>query len=144
MNRELFFSSKSDEWSTPCEIFNELDQEFGFDLDPCATAENHKCANYYTKEDDGIVKNWGGCRVFCNPPYSQIGKWVEKAYREGTKDGTLVVLLIPARTDTRYFHDFILHRSEVRFIRGRLKFGDQKNSAPFPSMVVIFRGARTK
>lgn len=82
--------------------------------------------------------------MFCNPPYSQIGKWVEKAYREGTKDGTLVVLLIPARTDTRYFHDFILHRSEVRFIRGRLKFGDQKNSAPFPSMVVIFRGARTK
>lgn len=144
MNKELFFSSKSDEWSTPWEIFNELDQEFGFDLDPCATAENHKCANYYTKEDDGIVKNWGGCRVFCNPPYSQIGKWVEKAYREGTKDGTLVVLLIPARTDTRYFHDFILHRSEVRFIRGRLKFGDQKNSAPFPSMVVIFRGARTK
>ena len=144
MNRELFFSSKSDEWSTPWEIFNELDQEFGFDLDPCATAENHKCANYYTKEDDGIVKNWGGCRVFCNPPYSQIGKWVEKAYREGTKDGTIVVLLIPARTDTRYFHDFILHRSEVRFIRGRLKFGDQKNSAPFPSMVVIFRGARTK
>lgn len=144
MNKDLFFSSKSDEWSTPWEIFNELDQEFGFDLDPCATAENHKCANYYTKEDDGIVKNWGGCRVFCNPPYSQIGKWVEKAYREGTKDGTLVVLLIPARTDTRYFHDFIMHRSEVRFIRGRLKFGDQKNSAPFPSMVVIFRGARTK
>ena len=81
--------------------------------------------------------------MFCNPPYSEIGAWVEKAYREGTKDGTLVVLLIPARTDTRYFHDFILHRSEIRFIRGRLKFGNQKNSAPFPSMIVIFRGAKT-
>ena len=84
----------------------------------------------------------GGCRVFCNPPYSQIGKWVEKAYHEGHQDGTIVVLLIPARTDTKYFHDYILNRSEVRFIKGRLRFGDSRNSAPFPSMVVIFRGAK--
>ena len=143
MNNDLFFSSKSDEWATPQEIYNVLNEEFDFNLDPCATAENAKCPIFYTKEDNGIVKNWGGCRVFCNPPYSEIGAWVEKAYREGTKDGTLVVLLIPARTDTRYFHDFILHRSEIRFIRGRLKFGNQKNSAPFPSMIVIFRGAKT-
>lgn len=87
----------------------------------------------------------GGNRVFCNPPYgSEIGKWVEKSYREGCKDNTLVVMLIPARTDTRYFHDYILHRSEIRFVSGRLKFGDGKNSAPFPSMVVIFRGAKVR
>lgn len=83
----------------------------------------------------------GGKTVFCNPPYSSIAKWVEKCYREGTKDNTVVVMLIPSRTDTRYFHKFIYHRAEIRFVRGRLKFGDVKNSAPFPSMVVIFRGA---
>ena len=84
----------------------------------------------------------GGYRVFCNPPYGRaITDWVEKAYREGTKDNTIVVMLIPARTDTRYFHDFIQHRSEIRFVKGRLKFGNSKQAAPFPSMVVIFRGA---
>jgi len=86
----------------------------------------------------------GGHTVFCNPPYSCIAKWVEKAYREAQQDNTTVVLLIPARTDTRYFHDFIMHRSEIRFIRGRLKFSGHENSAPFPSMVVIFRGAYAK
>ena len=85
----------------------------------------------------------GGHCVFCNPPYGQaIGDWVAKCYYEGTKENTVVVLLIPARTDTKYFHDYILHRSEIRFVRGRLKFGDGKNSAPFPSMVVIFRGPK--
>lgn len=85
----------------------------------------------------------GGYRVFCNPPYgSEISKWVEKCFYEGHKDNTVVVMLIPARTDTRYFHDFIIHRSEIRFVKGRLKFGDGKNTAPFPSMVVIFRGAK--
>ena len=87
----------------------------------------------------------GGCRVFCNPPYGkEIRKWVEKAFREGHKDNTLVVLLIPARTDTTYFHDFILHRSEIRFIPGRVKFGDSTTAAPFPSMIVIYRGAGVK
>lgn len=93
----------------------------------------------------GLHNLGGGYRVFCNPPYgNQISKWVEKSYREGCKDNTLVVMLIPARTDTRYFHDYILHRSEIRFVSGRLKFGDGKNSAPFPSMVVIFRGAKVR
>lgn len=87
----------------------------------------------------------GGYRVFCNPPYGRdIGKWVEKCYREGSKDNTLVVMLIPARTDTSYFHDYILHRSEIRFISGRLKFGNQQNSAPFPSMLVIYRGPKVR
>lgn len=79
--------------------------------------------------------------MFCNPPYSEIGRWVEKAFYEGQKDNTTVVLLIPSRTDTRYFHNFIYGRSEIRFIKGRLKFGQAKNNAPFPSMIVIFRGA---
>lgn len=135
------YSSKSDEWATPQEIFDELDGEFHFDLDPCATSGNHKCENFYTLQDNGLSRSWGGHRVFCNPPYSEIGKWVEKCYREGCKDNTTVVLLIPSRTDTKYFHNFIYQRAEIRFIRGRLKFGESANSAPFPSMIVIFRGA---
>ena len=140
MNTKGIFSHKTDEWSTPQDIFDELNDEFCFDLDPCSTDENYKCERHYTIADDGLSHSWGGCRVFCNPPYSDISRWVEKAYREATKDNTLVVLLIPSRTDTRYFHNFINHRAEIRFIKGRLKFGEQKNSAPFPSMLVIFRG----
>lgn len=137
--RNALFSSVTDEWSTPPEFFKVLDAEFNFTLDPCATEENHKCPEYFTASEDGLSQSWAGHRVFVNPPYSRIRQWVEKAYTEGQKKGTLVVLLIPARTDTRYFHDFIYHRAEVRFIKGRLKFGNQKNSAPFPSMLVIFR-----
>lgn len=136
------FSSNSDEWTTPSWIYEELDNEFNFDLDPCCTEETHKCKNYYTKMEDGLSKNWGGSRVFCNPPYSEVGKWVEKAFYETKKENTLVVMLLPSRTDTKYFHDFIYQRSEIRFVRGRLKFGDSKNSAPFPSMIVVFRGAK--
>ena len=139
--KHVLFSSQSDEWATPQMVFDELNKEFGFNLDPCATAINAKCPFFFTKEGDGLAQNWGGFRVFCNPPYSKISEWVKKAFYEGRKDNTLVVLLIPARTDTKYFHDYILHRAEVRFIKGRLKFGDAKNSAPFPSMIVIFRGA---
>lgn len=91
-----------------------------------------------------FCKTGGGYRVFCNPPYSNISDWVAKAFYESRKDNTLVVLLIPSRTDTKYFHDYIYQRSEIRFLKGRLKFGDSKNSAPFPSMVVIFRGAKIK
>ena len=141
VNKALF-SSNSDEWSTPQHIFDSLDAEFGFNLDPCASDDNHKCDTYYTAEIDGLRQKWGGYRVFCNPPYSKISDWVEKAFRETRNDKTLVVLLIPARTDTRYFHDYINNRAEIRFIKGRLKFGESRNSAPFPSMVVIFRGAK--
>lgn len=141
---KTLFSHSSDEWETPNDLFQKLNEEFHFTLDACASDDNHKCDNYYTKENDGISKNWGGRTVFCNPPYSEIAKWVEKCYREGTKDNTTVVMLIPARTDTRYFHNFILHRSEIRFVEKRVKFGGSKWNAPFPSMIVIFRGARTK
>lgn len=100
--------------------------------------------NILQKSKTDFCKTGGGYRVFCNPPYGkEISKWVEKAYREGTKDNTIVVMLIPARTDTRYFHDYIQYRSEIRFIRGRLKFGNSKTNAPFPSMLVIFRGPKT-
>lgn len=143
MNKDACFSHQSDEWATPQELFDELNKEFNFDLDPCATSENHKCDRYYTMESDGKAQKWGGCRVFCNPPYSQISEWVEKAFRETRNDNTLVVLLIPSRTDTRYFHDYIYQRAEIRFIKGRVKFGG-KGSAPFPSMLVIFRGAKTR
>lgn len=144
MNKDVIFSSKSDEWSTPQSLFDELNAEFNFDLDPCATEDNHKCNKYFTLENDGLSQKWGGCRVFCNPPYSQIDKWVEKAFRETRNDNTIVVMLIPSRTDTRYFHNYIYQRAEIRFVKGRLKFGDSKNSAPFPSMIVIFRGANIR
>ena len=140
-NIEVMFSSKSDEWATPQHIFDELNNEFEFDLDVCANESNHKCDDYYSIEDDGLSKDWSGRRVFCNPPYSNIAEWVKKAFYETKNDNTLVVLLIPSRTDTKYFQNYIYNRSEIRFIKGRLKFDNSKNSAPFPSMIVIFRGA---
>ena len=136
------YSSKSDEWSTPKALFDELNEEFGFTLDPCSTDNNHLCDKYYTVHENGLEQSWKGERVFCNPPYSEISKWCEKAFYESKNPNTLIVMLIPSRTDTRYFHDYILHRTEIRFVKGRLKFGDSKNSAPFPSMIVIFRGAK--
>ena len=132
-------SSKSYEWETPQCLFDELDKEFGFTLDPCASHENHKCNLYHTKEDDGLSRSWKGHNVFMNPPYGgEIGKWVKKASEEsaGCK---IIVGLLPARTDTRYFHDWILNFTEIRFIRGRLKFSGLKTAAPFPSMIVIWR-----
>lgn len=139
INRALF-SSENEVWATPQDFYDKLDAEFGFNLDPCALPENAKCTRYFTPEIDGLAQNWGGYNVFCNPPYGRkIGAWVQKCYEESRKPNTLVVLLIPARTDTAYFHDYIYHKAkEIRFVRGRLKFGDAKQSAPFPSMVVIF------
>ena len=137
----VHFSSVTDQWETPQDFFDTLNAEFDFNLDPCADRSNHKCEAYFTKEQDGLVQNWGGCTVFCNPPYGrQIGKWVRKSYEESKKPDTVVVMLIPARTDTKYFHDYIYGKAEIRFIRGRLKFGQSKNPAPFPSMVVVYRG----
>ena len=140
MNTAIMFSSETDLWSTPQDFFDELNAEFNFTLDPCATRENAKCAKYFTVEDDGLKQDWAGHTVFCNPPYGRaIKDWVKKCYEESKKPGTTVVMLIPARTDTSYFHDYIYKKAkEIRFIRGRLKFGNSKNSAPFPSMVVVF------
>jgi len=137
----VIYSKKSDEWETPEAVFRDLDNEFHFDLDPCATKDNHKCKRYFDKESNGLLQNWGGCKVFCNPPYSRIYEWVRKCYEESHKPHTVVVMLIPSRTDTKYFHDYILHRSEIRFHKGRIKFGESKINAPFPSMIVVFRAA---
>ena len=138
---KALFTSTTDEWATPQDFFNALDAEFHFTLDPCSTDENAKCAKHYTKAQDGLVQDWAGETVFCNPPYGrEMPKWIAKCAEHGRGGGT-AVMLIPARTDTRAFHDYIYGKAEVRFIRGRLKFGDSANAAPFPSMVVIFRGS---
>lgn len=137
MNNVLF-SHNSDEWETPQTIYNELNSEFSFDLDPCATANNAKCEHFFTISEDGLTKQWSGHTVFCNPPYSRVSEWVKKSYEEAKK-GATVVLLLPSRTDTRWFHDYVYGKAEVRFIRGRLRFGESKGSAPFPSMVVVFQ-----
>lgn len=143
MKTETLFSHEKDDWPTPQWLFDELNEEFHFNLDPCASDTNHKCEKYFTPEQDGLQMSWGGYRSFINPPYSNISAWVKKAYEESREKNTLCCLLIPARTDTRYFHDYILHRSEIRFLKGRIKFGDAKFNAPFPSMLAIFRGPET-
>ena len=135
----VHFSSKSNEWTTPQHLFDELNQEFNFTLDPCATEENAKCSKHFTIEDDGLSKDWSNDVVFMNPPYGrEIKKWIKKAYEESL-NGATVVCLIPARTDTTYWHDFIFEKADdIRFLKGRLKFGNGKNSAPFPSAIIIY------
>ena len=136
----VHFSSKSNCWETPKEFFQALDAEFHFTIDVCALPENAKCDTFYTPEDDGLAQPWQGT-VWCNPPYGrEIGKWVHKASEAAAK-GNVVVMLLPARTDTAWFHRFIYNKPgvEIRFIKGRLKFGGATNSAPFPSMVCVFR-----
>ena len=135
----VHFSSKTDLWSTPQDFYDKLNSEFGFILDVCALPENAKCSNYFTSEQNGLIQKWVGT-CYMNPPYGrEIGKWMRKAY-ESSLDGATVVCLVPARTDTAWWHDYAI-KGEVRFIRGRLKFGGCKNSAPFPSAIVIFRKA---
>jgi site-specific DNA-methyltransferase (adenine-specific) len=137
---KMMFSSATDMWATPQSFFDELNNEFHFTLDPCATKANAKCNKFYTIDEDGLQQDWKGEVVFCNPPYGKmISSWVRKCSQESKKPNTTIVALLPARTDTRYFHDYIYGKAkEIRFIKGRLKFGDSKNSAPFPSMVVVF------
>lgn len=148
---KVHFSTGKDDWGTPQDLFNALNKEFNFTLDPCADDKNHKCDKYYTIEQDGLAQSWAGETVFCNPPYSRKTKtnagqiaWVEKCYKEATEGGIIVVMLIPARTDTIMFHDYILGKAEIRFIKGRVNFevdGEKsKDPAPFPSMIVVFRG----
>lgn len=139
MNRDAMFSSASCEWETPKYFFEWYDAIYHFDIDVCATQENAKCARYYTREQDGLAQPWTG-RCWMNPPYGRgIGKWVQKAYESVLNGGAeLVVCLLPARTDTAWWHDYCM-KGEVTFIRGRLRFGNAKNPAPFPSAVVVFR-----
>jgi site-specific DNA-methyltransferase (adenine-specific) len=138
MVSDALFSSNSTEWATPQDLFDELNQEFAFSLDVCATEDNHKCDKYLTIKEDGLIQDWGNERVFCNPPYGrEISSWVKKC----AEHNGLAVILLPARTDTKWFHEYIYQKqnAEIRFIKGRLKFGGAQNSAPFPSMIVVFR-----
>ena len=163
-NLEVHFTNKSNEWETPRSLFKELDDEFNFTIDVCATKESAKCERFYTKQTNGLVQSWKNEVAFMNPPYGrEIGTWVEKAYRESL-NGAVVVCLIPARTDTRYWHVYIFPNAEIRFLKGRVKFlnsgeeveyieqlglfGEEKSEvvstdgdmpAPFPSAVFIFR-----
>ena len=130
-------SSNTDEWATPQDLFDALDATFHFTLDPCATPENAKCAKFYTKEQDGLKQDWGGAVIWCNPPYGrEIGKWIQKC----AEHRGVAVMLIPARTDTRWWHSYIDKNPDahVYFIKGRLKFGNAKNCAPFPSAIVVY------
>lgn len=141
---KVHYSSESNEWSTPQSFYDRLNKEFNFTLDPCSDGKNNKCDKFYTIEDDGLTQDWGGETVFMNPPYGRaIKDWVAKARSESEKGGTTVVALIPSRTDTRYWHDHIFGvADEIRFIKGRLKFGDGRNSAPFPSAVIVWGGVK--
>ncbi len=132
-------SSNSDRWETPQKLFDELNQKYNFEIDVCALPENAKCENYFSPEVDGLKQEWSGA-CWMNPPYGrEIGKWMKKAL-ESSRNGATVVCLVPARTDTAWWHDYAM-KGEIEFIRGRLKFGNSKNSAPFPSAIVVFGGA---
>ena len=140
MNRVLFSSKKMD-WETPQYLFDELNKEFNFTCDIAASPENAKVKFFISKDTNALRQHWSGL-CWCNPPYGrEIGLWVKKAHEEALK-GVTTAMLIPARTDTAYFHDYIYGKYEVRFLKGRLKFSDSKNAAPFPSMVVIFKEAK--
>lgn len=134
------FTSKTEEWETPQKFFDTLNEQYNFGLDVCATAENAKCKDYYTKENDALSLDWNlveGRTIWCNPPYGKtIGLWMAKAYEESKY--WPVVCLVPARTDTKWWHDWVEGKAKVVFIKGRLKFGTSKNSAPFPSALVIY------
>jgi phage N-6-adenine-methyltransferase len=133
----VHFSSASDNWATPQDLFDRLDAVHGFTLDVCASADNAKCARFYTKEQDGLAQEWTGT-CWMNPPYGrEIGRWMSKAV-QSARSGAIVVCLVPARTDTAWWHDYAV-QGEIEFIRGRVKFGGHKNSAPFPSAIVVFR-----
>jgi len=130
--------AKTIEWETPQVLFDALNTLHHFDLDAAATAENAKCQSYFTVEENGLNQNWAGHCVFCNPPYGrEIAKWVQKAYEESRKPGTKCVMLLPARTDTAWFHEYC-KKGRIEFIKGRLKYGGATTNAPFPSMIVVF------
>ena len=132
------FSSATDEWETPKYLFQALKEEFGLELDVCATPANAKCPDYFTKEEDGLMQDWRGRHCWMNPPYGRaIVPWIRKAYNEAKK-GAIVVCLLPARTDTAWWQDLVSCARQVRFIRGRVKFGGGETSAPFPSAIVVF------
>lgn len=143
---KIIFSSDSDEWITPFKLFYQLEEIFKvkFTLDPCSTIQNTKCINHFTIKDNGLEQSWKGHNVFVNPPYSEITKWVQKSYEESFKDNTSVVMLIPSRTDTKYWHKWIMQANSIYFIKSRVKFEHLEKKmyiAPFPSCVVYFNNS---
>mgnify|MGYP003153967427 CR=1 FL=1 len=138
--QKTMFSSKTSDWGTPEDFFRKLNNRFGpFTLDAAANDSNYKVENYITEADDAFSQDWSGNTVFLNPPYGRgLKNWICKAYEEGRKDNTVVVMLIPARTDTNYWHNYVMKAQEIYFVHGRLKFGDSSNSTPFPSAVIVF------
>ena len=144
--QKAMVSSKTNEWETPQDLFDDLDNEFGFTLDVSATKENTKCKRFFTIEDDGLSKDWSHEICWMNPPYGgHTGKWIQKAYFESCKKGSTVVCLIVSATDRSYWHDYIFpYAYEIRFLRGRLKFGKSKTSAPFASAIIVFNGIKVQ
>ena len=142
--KNTIFSSKSNEWTTPQDFYDKLNDKYEFTLDPCCTSVTKKCTKYYTEQDNGLSKDWAGETVFVNPPYGNVKEWIEKAAKEAETVNTKVVMLTPARTDTRVWHDTVFSKAkEIYFVKGRLKFGEQSNSAPFPSAVIVFHNVRS-
>lgn len=129
--------TQTDVWGTPRPLFEALDQEFGFSLDPCSDGTNAMCDRFFTPVENGLLRSWADEVVFMNPPYSECDAWMRKAYGESL-EGATVVCLVPARTDTDWWHRYAM-KGEIRFIRGRLRFGDAPANAPFPSAIVVFR-----
>lgn len=138
----VHYMSQSNEWATPDDLFLRLDLEYGFTLDPCSSDGNAKCEKHFTPIQDGLKQDWSKDRVFMNPPYGkEIGKWCKKAYEESLK-GALVVGLIPSRTDTHYWHEYVMKATKIEYIRGRVKFGNSKSGAPFPSAIVVWKESK--
>jgi phage N-6-adenine-methyltransferase len=136
---QVLFSSKTDDHSTPQDFFNKLNEQYQFDLDVCATESNAKCEKFFTREQDALKQDWKGA-CWMNPPYGRdIINWMRKAYEEHKKNKNLIVCLVPVRTDTNWWHSYVEGKAKVKFIKGRLKFGNAQNSAPFPSALVIYQ-----
>lgn len=140
MVAEALFSSKNDSWTTPKDLFDKLNFLYQFTLDAASSDDNCLCEKHYTLENDGLEQSWEGERVFCNPPYSKIKDWARKFAEEGTKGNCLIVALVPARTDTRWWHEHAKTADLIHYIKGRLKFGNSPNSAPFPSALLFWFG----
>ncbi len=139
MPPNIHLSSATDDWATPVDFFKAQDAIHHFTLDVCASADNAKCAKYFTRETNGLAQNWGGEICWMNPPYGRtIAQWMKKAYEESQQRGASVVCLVPARTDTRWWHEYAM-KGRIQFIRGRLKFSGAKFNAPFPCALVIFK-----
>jgi phage N-6-adenine-methyltransferase len=139
MNNRVHFSSMTDLWETPWLLFRQLDATFHFTLDVCALPENAKCKRFFTPEQDGLVQPWKGV-CWMNPPYGRmVGRWVQKAYDSAASGDATVVCLIPARTDTSWWHRCVMQASEVWLVAGRVRFGHAKAGAPFPSAIVVFK-----